>query len=79
MTRTLTAIANGNQLTLSEPLPVAPGTQVTVVVTTPVTSGSQVCSSPDVDALDEFDRVCEEFPINLGGIKYTRDELHERR
>jgi len=79
MTKTLTAIANGSLLTLSEPLPVAPGTQVTVVVTTPMTDQSPVNVATNVDPLDELDRLCEEMPINLGGIKYTRDELHERR
>jgi predicted DNA-binding antitoxin AbrB/MazE fold protein len=50
------------------------GTRVTVVVT-----GSETVKNDAVDPLDELDRLCEEMPIDSGGIKYTRDQLHERR
>ena len=30
-------------------------------------------------ALDELDRLCDEFPIDSGGALLTRDQLHERR
>jgi predicted DNA-binding antitoxin AbrB/MazE fold protein len=28
---------------------------------------------------DELDQVCDEFPIDSGGARLTRDQLHERR
>jgi predicted DNA-binding antitoxin AbrB/MazE fold protein len=30
-------------------------------------------------AWDEFDRLCDEFPVDSGGTSLTRDQLHERR
>ena len=74
MTRTLTAVVNGSVLTLDEPIPLPPGTKVVVVV-----SSDEPPIIPGEDPLDELDRLCEEMPINSGGIKYTRDQLHERR
>jgi len=29
-------------------------------------------------ACDELDRLCDEFPLDFGGTKLTRDQLHER-
>jgi hypothetical protein len=74
MTKTLNATVNVAVLTLDEPLPLAPGTKVVVVVT-----ADEAKPGSDVDPLDELDRLCEEMPINCGGLKYTRDQLHERR
>jgi predicted DNA-binding antitoxin AbrB/MazE fold protein len=28
---------------------------------------------------DELDRLCDQFPVESGGVKLTRDQLHERR
>jgi predicted DNA-binding antitoxin AbrB/MazE fold protein len=33
----------------------------------------------DGDALNELDRLCEEEPIDSGGARMTREQLHERR
>lgn len=74
MTKTVTAVVNGLVLTLDEPIPVPPGTKVVVVVSADVPH-----SVPGGDPLDELDRLCEEMPIDSGGLKYTRDQLHERR
>lgn len=30
-------------------------------------------------AWDQLDHLCEEFPLDSGGTKLTRDQLHERR
>jgi predicted DNA-binding antitoxin AbrB/MazE fold protein len=29
-------------------------------------------------ACDQLDRLCDEFPLDSGGSKLTRDQLHER-
>jgi predicted DNA-binding antitoxin AbrB/MazE fold protein len=29
-------------------------------------------------AIDEFDALCDEAPIDSGGTRLTRDELHDR-
>ena len=29
--------------------------------------------------MDELDRLCEEAPIDSGGVRLTRDQLHDRR
>lgn len=31
------------------------------------------------EAWTEFERVCDEIPIDSGGLRLTRDELHDRR
>ena len=31
------------------------------------------------DFMDELEQLCEEQPIGSGDVRYTRDELHERR
>ena len=31
------------------------------------------------DFMDELEQLCVEQPIGSGGVRYTRDELHERR
>ena len=29
-------------------------------------------------AWDEFERLCDEAPVDTGGVRLTRDELHDR-
>ena len=29
-------------------------------------------------AMEDLKRLCREHPINSGGLRYTREELHER-
>jgi len=31
-----------------------------------------------MEAFEEFVRYMDEHPVNSGGLRYTRDELHER-
>ena len=31
------------------------------------------------DFMDELEQLCVEQPIGSGGVRYTRDELYERR
>jgi len=35
-------------------------------------------SAGNQTALDELDRLCDESPIDSGGVLLTRDQLHER-
>jgi predicted DNA-binding antitoxin AbrB/MazE fold protein len=74
MTTSISAIFDHGVFRPETAVTLPEGTRVTVVVSTPEPLPADV-----VDPLDELDRLCDEEPINLGGIKYTRDQLHERR
>ena len=39
----------------------------------------EVATSKRREALKEWIAFCEQHPVHSGGLRYTRDELHERR
>jgi predicted DNA-binding antitoxin AbrB/MazE fold protein len=54
-------------------LNLSPGARVRVIVE-PLDAAAQ-----RQKAWEELERLCEEFPIDSGGERLTRDQLHERR
>ena len=70
---TAEAIYENGMLKLQQPLPFAEREHVRVTVesTTP---------SPETlrKGLAALQRLCDEHPIHSGGLRFTRDELHER-
>ena len=73
MTQIVTGTYEDGVLKLDEALAVPAGSRVRVIVDT-----SEAPSTTVTQALDELDRLCDEFPIVAGGPRLTRDELHER-
>jgi predicted DNA-binding antitoxin AbrB/MazE fold protein len=76
MNQLMTATVVDGVFKPSEPLNLPSGTQVRLLVMEPAAEWS---IQEAQKAWDEFDRLCEENPINAGGIRMTRDQLHERR
>ena len=74
MTQIVTATFDQGVLRPDAPIQLAAGARVRLIVE-PINSQSV---NPG-EALDELDRLCEEVPIDSGGEKLTRDQLHERR
>ena len=56
-----------------EHLPLAPGTTVRLIV-----DRLDDLQTPAQQACAELDSLCGELPIDSGGIRLTRDQLHER-
>ena len=56
-----------------EELRLAPGTTVRLIV-----DRMDDIQQPTQPACAELDRLCDELPIDSGGIRLTRDQLHER-
>jgi predicted DNA-binding antitoxin AbrB/MazE fold protein len=74
MSQTITATFQNGVLKPDEPLALTPGVRVRVTL------------HPDDDdlarrraAFAELERYRKEHPINSGGLRLTRDQLHERR
>jgi predicted DNA-binding antitoxin AbrB/MazE fold protein len=74
MSQFTTAVFEDGVLKPDGDLDLAPGTKVQIVVT-PVTEAD----TDPADPLDELDRLCAEHPVDSGGLRLTRDQLHERR
>lgn len=74
MTQVVIATFDQGVLRPDAPIQLAPGARVRLIVE-PINSQSV---NPG-EAIDELDRLCEEIPIDSGGEKLTRDQLHERR
>lgn len=55
------------------PLDLPPNTRVRLVI-----ESSENAKELD-QVLAELDRLCQEFPVNSGGDRLTREQLHERR
>ena len=73
MSQVITATYEDGILKPDGKLDLAPGAKVQLVVT------PWVESKPAMDdALDEFERLCDEHPIDSGGVRLTRDQLHDR-
>jgi predicted DNA-binding antitoxin AbrB/MazE fold protein len=72
MSQVFTATFQDGVLKPEQPLDLPPGTRVRVTVET-------FAIDERDKALQELDRLCEEFPIHSGEERLTRDQLHERR
>jgi predicted DNA-binding antitoxin AbrB/MazE fold protein len=72
MTEIITATFENGVLRPDTSLNLPSGAKVQLTVT--------ACKQADevVDDLDELDRLCEQNPIDSGGVRLTRDQLHER-
>jgi predicted DNA-binding antitoxin AbrB/MazE fold protein len=73
MSQIITATFENGVLKPDQPLSLPPGTRVRVVVE------SLEAQAERQRAWEELERLCEEFPIDTGGERLTRDQLHERR
>ena len=73
MSRIITATFEDGVFKPQENLSLAAGTKVQLVVT-PCSPGN----SGGDDPLAELDLLCIEHPIDSGGARLTRDQLHER-
>jgi predicted DNA-binding antitoxin AbrB/MazE fold protein len=71
----ITATVVDGVLKPDTPLNLPTGTQVRLLVMEPAGEWS---IEEAQKAWDEFDRLCDEHPIHTGGIRMTRDQLHER-
>jgi predicted DNA-binding antitoxin AbrB/MazE fold protein len=70
MSQLITATFNDGVLKPDERLELVAGAKVRLLIM-PFSEGSDI-------ALDELDRLCDEHPIDSGGERLTRDQLHER-
>lgn len=73
MSHTITATFDDGVFRPDHPFGLPSGTRVRLVV--------DVCEDEEQaqDPSAELDRLCDEFPIDTGGVRLTRDQLHERR
>ena len=74
MSQVITATFVDGVLKPEEELALATGTRVRLILdvwTEILAQGPIVCA--------ELDRLCDEIPIDSGGRRLTRDQLHERR
>ena len=74
MTKVITATYDGEVLRPEEKLELAPGARVRLTV-----SNWSETTQQRKEALEEFNRLCDEVRIDSGGDRLTRDQLHERR
>lgn len=70
MSQLITATFNDGVLKPDERLELLAGAKVRLLVM-PIPEGSDI-------GLDELDHLCDEDPIDSGGARLTRDQLHER-
>lgn len=69
-----TGTLDGDVIRLDKPLDLPQASRVELTVTPLTESGSRW-----TDFIDELDALGSEQPIGSGGVRQTRDELHERR
>jgi len=74
MSQIITAVVENGMLRPDEPLNLPPQTRVRLTV-------ELLPLSPvgDDEAWQEFEQACEEISRDFGGVRLTRDQLHERR
>jgi hypothetical protein len=78
MTTETTGIVVDGQLQLDRPLPLPNNSRVAVIVKT-------AADLPDdwrerfAKGLQEWREYIRQHPVRSGGVKFTREELHERR
>ena len=75
MTTQMTATVVGGMLKPDQPLSLADQTRVRLTIE-PVEAWSR---DKALAALESIQARIEKHPIDGGGVRYTRDELHERR
>jgi hypothetical protein len=69
-----TATVIEGQLRLDQPLDLPDHSKVVVTVESPSDWREKY-----LKGLEEWRKLIEEHPINSGGVRFTREELHERR
>jgi predicted DNA-binding antitoxin AbrB/MazE fold protein len=74
MTQIVTATFDKGVLRPDVPLQLTPGDRVCLTI-----ERLDVVLQDQAAAWDEFEKLCEEVPIDSGGERLTRDQLHERR
>ena len=71
MSQVITATFMDGILRPDANLDLAAGTRVQLIVT-------PCAESEEEDPLSELDRLCEEEPIDSGGLRLTREQLYDR-
>jgi predicted DNA-binding antitoxin AbrB/MazE fold protein len=74
MSQMITATYRDGMLKPDVPLNLSPGMRVRLVVE-PLEHLPEAVQ----EAWEELEQLCAEFPVDSGGIRMTRDQLHERR
>jgi hypothetical protein len=75
MTTRMTATVVNGMLKPDERLPLADQTRVNVTIETI----EERSPAARIEAWEALKAMIRERPLHLGGVRYTRDELHERR
>jgi predicted DNA-binding antitoxin AbrB/MazE fold protein len=73
MNQTITAVFENGVFTPETSLDLAAGCRVRLTI-----EPLDTVSSALPDAWEELERLCEDSPIDSGGERLTRDQLHER-
>lgn len=73
MTTEVTGTVIGGRLELDQPLALRDNTRVTVVIS-PISDER----AQRLEAFERWRKHIEEHPIDSGGLRFTREELHER-
>lgn len=76
-TRTTATVVDG-QLQLDQPLPLPNQSRVNVVVES-ATETPADWRERMTQGLESLQKLVAEHPIGSGGVRFTREELHERR
>ena len=74
MTTAVTGTIQQGRIQLDQPIGLPDNCRVQVMVQ-PLTSTPQ----STLQAFEEFVKFADEHPVDSGGVRYTRDQLHERR
>ena len=74
MQQIVTGTVENGVLRTDEPIRFVPGTRVRLVVE-PMQAPAETVRT----AWAEFEQLCDEIPVDSGGVRLTRDELHDRR
>jgi predicted DNA-binding antitoxin AbrB/MazE fold protein len=74
MSQVITATYTDGILKPDVPLNLSPGMRVRLIV-------EPLASSPELvqGAWEELEQLCNESPVDSGGLRLTRDQLQERR
>ena len=73
MSTQITGTIIGGRLELDEPIALPDQSRVNVVIS----PRSEECA-PRIEAFERWRKHIQEHPVDSGGMRFTREELHER-
>jgi predicted DNA-binding antitoxin AbrB/MazE fold protein len=74
MSQVITATYTDGIFKPDVPVNLSPGVRVRLVLE-PLEPAPELVE----DAWEDLEQLCVEFPVDSGGLRLTRDQLHERR